>query len=61
MQLRQTRLYTLEKGDEFRVVGEPIWYRVLTGYDDVGCYRCESINEGYYNELPGSYLVMVKV
>ena len=61
MVLKQARLYTLEIGDEFRIAGDPIWYRVLTGYDDVGCIRCESVNEDYYDEFPGSYLVMVKI
>ena len=61
MILKQTSLHTLKKGDEFRIVGESIWYKVLTGYDDVGCIGCESINEEYYEEFPGSEIVMVKI
>jgi len=58
---KQAKLHTLKKGDEFRIAGESVWYKILKGYDDVGCYRCETVKEGYYDEIPGSYLVMVKI
>ena len=61
MNVKQARLYTLEEGDIFRIAGENVWYRFITGPDDVGCYSFAALDDHWdYHECEGCQLVMLK-